>query len=464
MTGTGTPAPRPRGPSAPAGAHHSRRRPRTNPSGTPPAALCQTPTARASAAPAWPSSERRLPGLLASTDAPLGGRCSRCRNPTPERIHQPKGSPLPRPWPLVARRRPGTHRAGPAPRTSADHSAWLARAEPLAGPPHASPKPVRGQHASSPGWARRASRVPDEGGPPRGRDARLLALQSKLRPQLPGQAGWGLCARTRPPQWALRACAVQLPTARTRPAQDPGLRASSTSGTLGGPCGRRGWAAGPLSRTESCSSCRPCRAGTEVLQGGGRTWFCQKVAAGRRRVGGVRVGRAGWTPVGRRPACAPPSPHPSAGPPRTLASFADVVTGPGGPPAAPGAGDGCLSRATEEEDTAEPTPAPGLLQVAERRQPLSSVSSLEVHFDLLDLAELADMSDQELAEVFADSDDEAGDPPAGLQPLSRAGCLRSPSWTRTRAEQNREKQPPGDPQRQPEVLDTFLTVERPKED
>lgn len=39
-------------------------------------------------------------------------------------------------------------------------------------------------------------------------------------------------------------------------------------------------------------------------------------------------------------------------------------------------------------------------------EPLSSVSSLEVHFDLLDLTELTDMSDQELAEVFVDSDEE----------------------------------------------------------
>lgn len=48
-------------------------------------------------------------------------------------------------------------------------------------------------------------------------------------------------------------------------------------------------------------------------------------------------------------------------------------------------------------------------------EPLSSVSSLEVHFDLLDLTELTDMSDQELAEVFADSDDEqlTGESPAG---------------------------------------------------
>jgi hypothetical protein len=48
-------------------------------------------------------------------------------------------------------------------------------------------------------------------------------------------------------------------------------------------------------------------------------------------------------------------------------------------------------------------------------EPLSSVSSLEVHFDLLDLTELTDMSDQELAEVFADSDDEnlTSESPAG---------------------------------------------------
>ncbi|KAF3817529.1 dysbindin domain-containing protein 1 [Mirounga leonina] len=130
-----------------------------------------------------------------------------------------------------------------------------------------------------------------------------------------------------------------------------------------------------------------------------------------------------------------------------------------------GAGESYRSP-TAEEEVGIPIPAPGLLQVTERRQPLSSVSSLEVHFDLLDLTELTDMSDQELAEVFADSDDEslAGESPAGLHPLPRAGCLRSPSWTRTRAEQNREKQPLGDPERQPAIVDTFLTVERPKED
>ncbi|XP_060040945.1 dysbindin domain-containing protein 1 isoform X2 [Erinaceus europaeus] len=128
-----------------------------------------------------------------------------------------------------------------------------------------------------------------------------------------------------------------------------------------------------------------------------------------------------------------------------------------------GSEDNCNSPVTEEEGSI-PIPAPGLLQVTERRQPLSSVSSLEVHFDLLDLTELTDMSDQELAEVFADSDDDTSESPAGLHPLPRAGCLRSPSWTRTRAEQNREKQALGDPERQPVIVDTFLTVERPKEE
>lgn len=60
-------------------------------------------------------------------------------------------------------------------------------------------------------------------------------------------------------------------------------------------------------------------------------------------------------------------------------------------------------------------------------EPLSSVSSLEVHFDLLDLTELTDMSDQELAEVFADSDDEqlTSESPAGA---AGSGALGGRSW------------------------------------
>lgn len=54
------------------------------------------------------------------------------------------------------------------------------------------------------------------------------------------------------------------------------------------------------------------------------------------------------------------------------------------------------------------------LSLSDPAEPLSSVSSLEVHFDLLDLTELTDMSDQELAEVFADSDEENhNESPAG---------------------------------------------------
>ncbi|NWU30581.1 DBND1 protein, partial [Dyaphorophyia castanea] len=99
-------------------------------------------------------------------------------------------------------------------------------------------------------------------------------------------------------------------------------------------------------------------------------------------------------------------------------------------------------------------------------EPLSSVSSLEVHFDLLDLTELTDMSDQELAEVFADSDEEnvAGETPGGLQPpaVPRAGYLRSPSWTRAR-EQGRDKKHLSDPELPPGPPDAFLPAERPRE-
>ncbi|NXW48401.1 DBND1 protein, partial [Nyctiprogne leucopyga] len=115
--------------------------------------------------------------------------------------------------------------------------------------------------------------------------------------------------------------------------------------------------------------------------------------------------------------------------------------------------------APAEEPGGIPIPSASLLQVTERRQPLSSVSSLEVHFDLLDLTELTDMSDQELAEVFADSDEEnvPGDSSGGRPP--RAGYLRSPSWTRVREKQHlgeREPQPPPGPP------DTLRPTDRPR--
>ncbi|XP_030622714.1 dysbindin domain-containing protein 1 [Chanos chanos] len=111
------------------------------------------------------------------------------------------------------------------------------------------------------------------------------------------------------------------------------------------------------------------------------------------------------------------------------------------------------------------TPGPhcGQVLTSERRQPLSSVSSLEVHFDLLDLTELTDMSDQELGEVFADSDEENHNgSPANQQkhPLPRfphSGYVRSPSWTRgAKGEQPRDRKHHSDS----ENTEPLLKIER----
>ncbi|KAL2088510.1 hypothetical protein ACEWY4_015409 [Coilia grayii] len=109
------------------------------------------------------------------------------------------------------------------------------------------------------------------------------------------------------------------------------------------------------------------------------------------------------------------------------------------------------------------------LHVTERRQPLSSVSSLEVHFDLLDLTELTDMSDQELAEVFADSDEENHNESPGSQHhphphphphLHRGGYMRSPSWTRcSKGEPARDKKHHSDS----DSTEAYLKMERPKQ-
>ncbi|XP_053304989.1 dysbindin domain-containing protein 1 isoform X2 [Spea bombifrons] len=98
---------------------------------------------------------------------------------------------------------------------------------------------------------------------------------------------------------------------------------------------------------------------------------------------------------------------------------------------------------TADEESGVLVPVSGLLQVTERRH----------------------MSDQELVEVFADSDDEnqQNEPPLGLQlpPLPRPGYLRSSSWTRSRAE--REKKHLSDSELQGGLLDSFITAERSKE-
>ncbi|XP_066540444.1 dysbindin domain-containing protein 1-like isoform X3 [Hoplias malabaricus] len=111
----------------------------------------------------------------------------------------------------------------------------------------------------------------------------------------------------------------------------------------------------------------------------------------------------------------------------------------------------------------------GLLYVTERRrecwEPLSSVSSLEVHFDLLDLTELTDMSDQELAEVFADSDEENhNESPASHHhhppPLHRGGYMRSPSWTRcSKSEPARDRKHHSDS----DSTDPHRKLDRPKQ-
>ncbi|XP_006902933.1 PREDICTED: uncharacterized protein LOC102858898 [Elephantulus edwardii] len=211
---------------------------------------------------------------------------------------------------------------------------------------------------------------------------------------------------------------------------------------------------------------REMQAGSpgQVLQGMGPRWAL--------RPGGqptctllkpLKATRA-WMTLATTPLHSCWGPGPSLDPRHELLKEVEVPPAVLGVPAH-STGGSCHTPVAEEVGI--PIPAPGLLQVTERRQPLSSVSSLEVHFDLLDLTELTDMSDQELAEVFADSDEEnlAHDSPAGLHPLPRAGCLCSPSWTRMRAEQSHDKPPLSDPER-PDVTttDTFLTVDRPKED
>eukprot|EP00066_Takifugu_rubripes_P019374 XP_011608640.1 PREDICTED: dysbindin domain-containing protein 1 isoform X1 [Takifugu rubripes] len=120
-----------------------------------------------------------------------------------------------------------------------------------------------------------------------------------------------------------------------------------------------------------------------------------------------------------------------------------------------------LAGVEEEAGGGLPGHTASLLHITEKRQPLSSVSSLEVHFDLMDLTELTDMSDQELAEVFADSDEEAhsGSPAGSHQPMiARGGYMRSPSWTRcSKVEPPRERKHHSDS----DAPDPLMKLERP---
>lgn len=56
--------------------------------------------------------------------------------------------------------------------------------------------------------------------------------------------------------------------------------------------------------------------------------------------------------------------------------------------------------------------------------PLSSVSSLEVNFDLLDLTELTDVSDQEVSEVFVElEEDDHNDLPSSEFPYPHTALI-----------------------------------------
>ncbi|KAA0714596.1 hypothetical protein E1301_Tti023661 [Triplophysa tibetana] len=73
--------------------------------------------------------------------------------------------------------------------------------------------------------------------------------------------------------------------------------------------------------------------------------------------------------------------------------------------------------------------------------PLSSVSSLEVNFDLLDLTELTDVSDQELSEVFVELEEEDhNDLPSSRHLIHHAVSMPSPSWRHCRKTQPAREQ------------------------
>ncbi|NXQ80458.1 DBND1 protein, partial [Nyctibius grandis] len=113
--------------------------------------------------------------------------------------------------------------------------------------------------------------------------------------------------------------------------------------------------------------------------------------------------------------------------------------------------------APAEEQGGIPVPSAGLLQVTERRRdPWHPLSARRV--PCLSLRSLPDPC---VPGVFCLS---LVPPPSpwGLQPVPRAGYLRSPSWTRTR-EQPREKKHLSDPELPPGPPDAFLPPERPRE-
>ncbi|KAG9355480.1 hypothetical protein JZ751_000318 [Albula glossodonta] len=79
----------------------------------------------------------------------------------------------------------------------------------------------------------------------------------------------------------------------------------------------------------------------------------------------------------------------------------------------------------------------GYLQIAERREPIGSMSSMEVNVDMLEQMDLMDMSDQEALDVFLNSggeDNSVASPMLGMGPDSESAeiTLRVPTQAELR--------------------------------
>ncbi|XP_042841611.1 dysbindin isoform X2 [Panthera tigris] len=87
----------------------------------------------------------------------------------------------------------------------------------------------------------------------------------------------------------------------------------------------------------------------------------------------------------------------------------------------------------------------GYLQIAERREPMGSMSSMEVNIDMLEQMDLMDVSDQEALDVFLNSGSE--DPALPSPAAASLLCLQGPKRAA-----GRSKSPsrfPGPPRREP---------------
>ncbi|XP_049479137.1 dysbindin-like [Panthera uncia] len=93
----------------------------------------------------------------------------------------------------------------------------------------------------------------------------------------------------------------------------------------------------------------------------------------------------------------------------------------------------------------------GYLQIAERREPMGSMSSMEVNIDMLEQMDLMDVSDQEALDVFLNSGSEdpavlspAAGPEAGGGPIEVTLQVPRPSASRAEPPSSPSAQAPGD--------------------